>query len=94
MPKINQFPGTGVLSDTDILLVETSTGSNTRKIAYADFRLLIQNQSRSAFTTFFPHVSNAGVISWTNDGGKQNPEPVDLVAAVIAALPVSEGVSF
>lgn len=29
-------------------------------------------------TTFTPSVSAAGVISWTNDGGKTNPEPVDI----------------
>ena len=26
-------------------------------------------------TTFTPSVSEEGVISWTNDGGKQNPTP-------------------
>jgi len=26
--------------------------------------------------TFTPHVSSAGVLSWTNDGGLENPEPV------------------
>lgn len=45
-------------------------------------------------TTFYPSVSNAGVISWTNDGGKQNPARVDLVAAVISALPSASGRSF
>lgn len=45
-------------------------------------------------TTFTPSVSSAGVISWTNDGGKTNPPSVDLVAAVINALPSAVGVSF
>ena len=45
-------------------------------------------------TTFIPSVSNTGVISWTNDGGKQNPSSVDLVSAVISALPSAVGVSF
>lgn len=44
--------------------------------------------------TFTPAVSAAGVISWTNDGGKSNPQSVDLVAAVIAALPSATGVTF
>lgn len=44
--------------------------------------------------TYTPSVSSAGVISWTNDGGKENPQSVDLVAAVIAALPSAVGVSF
>lgn len=29
-------------------------------------------------TTYTPSVSAAGVISWTNDGGKNNPEPVNI----------------
>ena len=29
-------------------------------------------------TTFFPSVSAEGVISWTNDGGLQNPAPVNI----------------
>lgn len=29
-------------------------------------------------TTFTPSVSEAGVISWTNDGGLPNPDPVDI----------------
>ena len=45
-------------------------------------------------TTFTPAVSSAGVISWTNDGGKQNPQSVDIVAAVLAALPVWSGGSY
>lgn len=28
--------------------------------------------------TFTPSVSTAGVISWTNDGGRQNPQSVDI----------------
>ena len=45
-------------------------------------------------TTYTPAVSSAGVISWTNDGGKPNPQSVDLVAAVLAALPNGDGVSY
>ena len=28
--------------------------------------------------TFYPSVSSEGVISWTNDGGLPNPEPVNI----------------
>ena len=48
----------------------------------------------STGTTFTPSVSSAGVISWTNDGGKTNPASVDIVTAVINALPSAVGVSF
>lgn len=29
-------------------------------------------------TTFVPHISDDLILSWTNDGGLKNPEPVDL----------------
>lgn len=29
--------------------------------------------------TFTPHISNDGIISWTNDKGKENPEPVNII---------------
>lgn len=32
-------------------------------------------------TTFYPHVSAEGVLSWTNDGGKPNPAPVTIKGA-------------
>lgn len=32
-------------------------------------------------TTFYPHVSADGVLSWTNDGGKPNPDPVNIKGA-------------
>lgn len=38
-------------------------------------------------TTFTPHVSSEGIISWTNNNNENNPESVDIVEAVIAALP-------
>ena len=41
--------------------------------------------------TFTPSVSVAGVISWTNDKGLENPVPVNLVEAVVAALPIYNG---
>ena len=28
--------------------------------------------------TFVPHISDDLILSWTNDGGLENPEPVDL----------------
>lgn len=45
-------------------------------------------------TTFTPAVSSAGLLSWSNDGGKQNPSSVDIVAAVLAALPTWTGGSY
>jgi hypothetical protein len=28
--------------------------------------------------TFIPHISDDNILSWTNDGGLENPKPVDL----------------
>ena len=44
--------------------------------------------------TFIPNVSQDGVISWTNDKDKPNPTPVNLVTAVLAALPNGDEVSY
>ena len=44
--------------------------------------------------TFTPSVSNAGILSWTNDGNAQNPSNIDLVSAVINAIPDATGVDF
>jgi len=29
-------------------------------------------------TTFYPDVSEDGLLSWTNDGGEENPDPVNI----------------
>lgn len=44
--------------------------------------------------TFIPSVSNDGVLSWSNDQGRENPEPVNLVDAVLAALPNGDEVAY
>lgn len=54
----------------------------------------IQGETGATGTTFTPAVSSAGVISWTNDGGKPNPQPVDIVDAVLDALPTWTGGSY
>ena len=51
----------------------------------------VKGDTGAAGTTYTPAVSSSGVLSWTNDGGKANPQSVDLVAAVLAALPTWEG---
>ena len=44
--------------------------------------------------TFIPNVSQDGVISWTNNKGLQNPSSINLVDAVLAALPNGDEVSY
>lgn len=70
-------------ADGAILTVTDKNGTTSAEILNGDDGV-----------TFTPSVSSAGVISWTNDGQRQNPSSVDLVAAVIAALPSAVGVSF
>lgn len=45
-------------------------------------------------TTYIPYVSAEGVLSWTNDGSKENPASVDIVTAVIAVLPLADEMEF
>lgn len=44
--------------------------------------------------TFTPSVDADGNLSWTNDKGLENPETVNLVDAVLAALPDGDEVSY
>ena len=43
-------------------------------------------------TTFTPYVDENGVISWTNDGGRENPEPVNIKGATGAKGDTGVGV--
>lgn len=43
-----------------------------------DHVITTQTLPERAGVTFTPHVSAAGVITWTNDGGLENPEPVNI----------------
>lgn len=71
----------------------TASGPDTAKVFSFAFTNLKGTPGTDG-TTFTPAVSSAGVISWTNDGNKQNPASVDLAAAVIAALPTWTGGSY
>lgn len=42
----------------------------------ASLRKYVEGISPGAGVTYLPHVSEDGVLSWTNDGGRENPEPV------------------
>ena len=57
---------------------------------------LQQDAERGRFSgaCFTPAVSPQGVLSWTNDGSRENPPSVDLTAAVLAALPDGDEVSY
>lgn len=44
------------------------------------------DQRVDALTTYVPAVSEDGILSWTNDAGKDNPPPINLADLVIKAL--------
>lgn len=43
---------------------------------------------------YTPTVSGDGVLSWTNNGDLENPDPFNVVDAVLAALPAAEEARF
>lgn len=52
------------------------------KIANGEFDVTPESGTGEAGkngVTFTPYVSSAGVISWTNDGGLKNPNPVNIM---------------
>lgn len=57
-----------VVNEEGHLIVTLSNG-NTIDAGYV---------GNSDGVTFTPHVSDDRILSWTNDGGLENPEPVDL----------------
>lgn len=63
--------------------------ANVTKITVDGVEYEIQGDQGPAGTTFTPSVSEQGVISWTNDGGKENPAPVDIAAAVDGVFEVT-----
>lgn len=82
MPKINQFPGTTTLATTDVMVTETSTGTNTRKIAYSDFRTQIQNESKSVFALKGEVASDAQVADAVGDWLDAHVTPTGSTVAI------------
>lgn len=38
----------------------------------------LRDYVRERGVTYIPHISESGILTWTNDGGRPNPEPVDI----------------
>ena len=38
-------------------------------------------------STFYPHVNDEGTLSWTNDAGLPNPDPVNLIDLFVSSSP-------
>ncbi len=64
----------------DPVAVETDAPDPTElESYYAKVQALLKDIGKGVNgTTYTPSVSVAGEISWTNDGGKDNPEPVNI----------------
>lgn len=58
----------------------SASGPNTAKVFDFQFKNLkgVQGEKGDDGTIFTPSVSSEGVISWTNNGGKTNPSPVNI----------------
>lgn len=54
----------------------------------------IRGEKGDSGATFIPSINAEGIISWSNNKGEDNPASINLVNAVIAALPSAIGVSF
>lgn len=64
----------------DLAAVEADAPDPTElESYYAKVQALLKDIGKGVNgTTYTPSVSAAGEISWTNDGGKDNPEPVNI----------------
>lgn len=70
--------------------VDEETGSVTLVFGIPEGKHGRRGDKGDAGSIFTPHVSDAGVLSWTNNGELENPDPFDVVSAVLAALPLAE----
>ena len=76
-----------VLEDDYSLIINFTDGTSYKTGS-------IRGEKGDAGVSFIPFVSLDGILSWENDGGKENPPTVNLVEAVINALPSAIGVKF
>lgn len=79
-------------SDVDLLYTHINDTENPHQVTAAQIGAVTQEKLKEALdsivipegtdgkdgATFIPSVSENGIISWTNDGGLPNPEPVNI----------------
>ena len=69
-------------SETDTLLASAGKVKTVNNIEPdANGNITIEGGTGQDGTTFTPSVSADGTLSWTNDGGKDNPTPVNIKGA-------------
>lgn len=76
-----------IILEDDCLIITFTDGTSYKTSS-------IRGEKGETGATFTPDVSVDGIISWSNDKNYINPASVNLVDAVIAALPSAIGVSF
>lgn len=88
MPKINQLNPATSLANTDIMIADTSTGSNTRKIAYSDLRAQVQNESKSVFALKGEIASDDQVADAVGDWLTEHVTPTGSAVAIDDTLKI------
>lgn len=76
-----------VLEDDYSLIINFTDGTSYKTGS-------IRGEKGEPGTTFIPFINLEGVLSWENTGGRENPPEINLVDAVINALPSAIGVRF
>lgn len=76
-----------IVLEEDYLIINFTDGTSYKTGS-------IRGEKGDPGATFIPSVSSNGVISWSNNNNYDNPTSVNIVDAVIAALPSAIGVSF
>ena len=74
--EIHAVKGYGNVIPTAGSIVKVLIPQGNQALAW--FFVPIDSSGTGDGTTFIPSVSDEGIISWTNDGGLPNPEPVDI----------------
>lgn len=81
------YLGVGLIAELSTITVEEDgeerEAVNTAVVTLdSNNRVKIGNKQGDDGATFIPSVSDDGVISWTNNGGLPNPEPVDITGPI------------
>jgi hypothetical protein len=88
MPKINQLKPATSLANTDIMIADTSTGSDTRKIAYSDLKTQIQNESKNVFALKGETATDEQVTTAVTNWLDTNVDPVGSAVVVDKTLSI------
>ena len=69
--------------------VEDNIIKNDNDITQSQYDYLLTRVSDFTSVLFVPSVSEEGIISWTNNAGKENPKPVDIMGNGIGTATAS-----